>query len=253
MPVVEQTVDERGVVWLTINRPRTRNALNSEVMFCLRAEIQALIEPGNARALVICGSGGSFSSGRDLKEAETMPLPEASKQHEAWADVFRALHQLPIPSIAIVEGHAVAGGFTLAMGCNFVLAERSAKFGALEMQSGFPAAVCTPILARLAQPRIGLELAMFGDTVSAERLYEVGLVNELADGSDALAERVRAFTDKIVNLAPLAIKQTLETFRATELMPMEQGLTMGMHLNQLLDASGSFAKGGERLRNKKEQ
>ena len=113
------------------------------------------------------------------------------------------------------------------MGCNFVLAERSAKFGALEMQSGFPAAVCTPILARLAQPRIGLELAMFGDMATAERLWEVGLVNELADGSDALAESVRAFTDRIVKLAPLAVKQTLETFRATELMPIDQGLTMG--------------------------
>jgi len=253
MAVVDQTKDERGVVWLTLNRPRTRNALNAEVMSDLRSAILALVDPSDVRALVIRGSSGTFSSGRDLKEAEAMPYEQAAQQHAIWADVFRALHRLPIPSVAVVEGHAVAGGFTLAMGCDFVLAERSAAFGALEMSNGFPAAVCTPILTRLANPRVGLELALFGDTVSAERLYDVGLVNQLADGSDALAKTVRAFTDRIAMLEPLAVQQTLETYRAAEQVSIDKGLTMGMHLNQLLDATGSFAKGGERLRSAKNQ
>ena len=150
--------------------------------------------------------------------------------------------------MSVVERAAVAGGFTLAMGCDFVIAERNATFGVLEMSNGYSAAVCTPILARLANPRIGLELALFGDKVSAQRLYEVGLINELADGSDALVEHVYAFTDRLVKLAPLAIQQTLESFRAAKLVPIEQSLTMGLHLNQLLDASGSFAKGGESWR-----
>ena len=101
-----------------------------------------------------------------------------------------------------------------------------------------------PILARLAPPRIGLELALFGDLVTAERLYEAGLVNRLADGRDGLVDAVAGFTDRIVALAPTAVRQTLETYRAAETMPLDQSLTLGMHLNQLLDASGSFRAAG---------
>ena len=198
----------------------------------------------DVRAVVIRGRGNSFSAGRDLKEASELPLEQALSQHTAWTNVFRLLRRLPFPSVAAVEGFAVAGGFTLAMGCDFVIAERSAKFGAMEMSNGFPAAVCTPLLARLAAPRIGLELALFGELVSAERLFSVGLVNQLADGTEGLEAALESYVDRIVALDPSAVQQTLETFRAAETMPLDQALTMGLHLNQLLDASGSFKRGG---------
>ena len=178
-----------------------------------------------------------------------LPLEQAFDQHGHWTDVFRRLHRLPYPSIAAVEGYAVAGGFTLAMGCDFVIAERTAQFGALEMKNGFPAAICTPILARLTGPRIGLELALFGDLVGAERLHALGLINLLADGADGLAEALTDFIGRIVALDPLAVRQTLETYRAAEQMPLDQSLTMGKQLNQLLDASGSFHAAGSRFTN----
>ena len=240
MPSIERSVDRRGIVTLTINRPRRRNALDSEAMALLRKEISGLAEAGSERALVIRGADGSFSSGRDLKEAKDLALERGLNQQAEWVEVFRALRRLPIPSVAAVEGHAVAGGFTLAMGCDFVLAERGVGFGALEMRNGFPAAVCIPILARLVGPRVGLELALFGDIVSAERLYEVGLVTELVDGG-AMSGAIDAFTDRILNLAPIAVRETLESWRAAESAPIEQSLTMGLRLNQLLDASGRFS------------
>ncbi len=244
MPDILTDTDARGVVTLTINRPRRRNALDAAAMAAL-AEAMGGMEAGRTvRALVIQGAGGSFSAGRDLKEAADLPADRATDQHSAWTEVFRRLRRLPFPSVAAVEGHAVAGGFTLAMGCDFVIAERAAQFGALEMKNGFPAAVCTPILARLAPARIGLELALFGDLVTAARLYEAGLVNRLADGRDGLLDAVADFTDRIVALAPTAVRQTLETYRAAETMPLDQSLTLGMHLNQLLDASGSFRAAG---------
>ena len=70
-------------------------------------------------------------------------------------------------------------------------------------------------------------------------------MNRLADGSDGLAEAVADFTDRIVALSPTAVRQTLETYRASETMPLEQSLTLGMHLNQLLDAAGSFRDAGQ--------
>ena len=247
MPDIHLETDPRGVATLTLNRPQRRNALDSAAMSALSEALADLEGERTARALVIQGAGGSFSAGRDLKEAADLSTERALDQHAAWTDVFRRLRRLPFPSVAAVEGYAVAGGFTLAMGCDFVIAERSAQFGALEMQNGFPAAVCTPLLARLAPPRIGLELALFGELVPAERLYETGLVNRLADGAAGVAEAVAEFTRRIVALSPAAVQQTLETYRAAETMPLDQSLTLGLHLNQLLDAAGSFRKAGRRF------
>lgn len=86
---------------------------------------------------------------------------------------------------------------------------------------------------------------MFGELVAAERLYEAGLVNRLADGAGGLAAAVAEFTDRIVSLDANAVRQTLETYRAAETMPLDQSLTLGLHLNQLLDAAGSFRKAGQ--------
>lgn len=249
--MIQSTTDSEGVVTLLIDRPQQRNALDSTTMAEISAALIESEQDPDVRALVIRGSGGTFSAGRDLKEARGLPLAGALDQHSSWTDVFRTLRRLPFPTIAAVEGYAVAGGFTLAMGCDFVIAEQSAQFGALEMQNGFPAAVCTPILARLAAPRIGLELVLFGELVSAERLFEVGLINRLADGTDGLDSALADFLARILALDQTATRQTLETYRAAETMPLDQALTMGLHLNQLLDAAGSFQRAGDAFADRK--
>jgi enoyl-CoA hydratase/carnithine racemase len=234
---------EGGVVRLTLNRPKARNALNSQGMAALNRALGDLDRDASARVLVIQAAGQSFSAGRDLKEAPTLPLATSLQQHDDWATVFQRLQRLSIPSVAVVNGFAVAGGFTLAMGCDFVLASRGATFGAMEMANGFPAAVCTPLLAHLLGPRLGLELALFGEALGAERLYEMGLINALAEDDAALPALADDFIGRLLKLNPAAVKQTKETFRAALSMPLDQALTMGKHLNQLLDASGSFAAG----------
>jgi enoyl-CoA hydratase/carnithine racemase len=234
-----------GVTRLTLNRPRARNALNSEGMAALSNALRDVESQAETRVLVIQAEGAAFSAGRDLKEAPTLPLETALQQHDDWATVFQRLNRLSIPTVAVVQGFAVAGGFTLAMGCDFVLASRSAKFGAMEMANGFPAAVCTPLLAHLLGPRLGLELALFGEPVAAERLYEMGLINALADTDEALPALADDFVGRLLKLNPAAVKQTKEAFRAARTMPLDQAMTIGKHLNQLLDASGSFSQGSE--------
>ncbi len=243
--MIHANVDDRAIAHVTIDRPERRNALDRESMAAIADALAGFERTPHVRAVVVSGRGGTFSAGRDLKEAGDLPLEAALDQHAAWTDVYRRLRRLRCPSVAVVEGHAVAGGFTLAMGCDFVLAERTAQFGAMEMRNGFPAAVCTPIMARLAGPRVGLELVLFGEAVSAERLFEVGLVNQLADGAQGLETLLAGFLDRIVALDAGAVAQTLETYRAAETMPLDQSLTMGMHLNQLLDASGAFQRGSQ--------
>ena len=241
---------EAGIHRLTIDRPERRNAIDPATARALGSAIRAAQAAEDVRVLVLQGAGGSFSTGRDLMasaQAADGVAPDPFAEDEAWVEIFHLLHRSPIPSLAVVEGHAVAGGFTLAMGCDFVLATRDAVFGAYEMRHGFPAAVCTPILARIVGPRLGLEFALFGEPISAERLHGAGLINRLAEDGAALGEIADRFAAHLAGLEPRAVKFARDTFRAAENMPLDNALDMGRQLNQLIAATGGFAAAGRKL------
>ena len=144
------------------------------------------------------------------------------------------------PSVAVVQGYAVAGGFTLAMGCDFVIAERSARFGALEMRGGFPAAINTAILSHLCGPRHALELLLSVDMFPADTLFRMGLINELATDGNELTEILKRRVDALVALDPIAVRLTKETGRAASAMPLAEALVMAKQLNSLLMSSGKI-------------
>ena len=248
-----RTQKDGAVVCLTIDRAERRNAIDANTALALAEAIDHAQRDSDVRVLVIKGAGGVFSTGRDLKasakqaDTDNAERNGSTREDEAWVRIFHLLLRASIPSVAVVQGYAVAGGFTLSMGCDFVLAERAAVFGAYEMVHGFPAAVCTPILARLAGPRLGLEFALFGQPISAERLHAVGLINRLADGADDLARIEAEFVTRLATLDPRAVQLTRDMFRAAENMPLENALDMGRQLNQLIAASGGFAKAGRKL------
>ena len=117
-------------------------------------------------------------------------------------------------------------------------------------RDGFPAAVCSPVLARLTGPRLGLEFALFGEEIAAERLHAAGLVNRLADDAADLARLEADFVGRLAALDPRAVKMTRDTFRAAETMPLDNALDMGRQLNQMIGALGGFAKAGQGLARK---
>jgi enoyl-CoA hydratase/carnithine racemase len=238
---------------LVIARPERRNALDHASIGAMAA---ALAEAGAAkecRVIAIRGAGGTFSSGRDLGEARReAPLEDILAYDEAWTAIFHLLSASAKPSVAIVEGHAVAGGFTLAMGCDFVIAERGARFGALEMRGGFPAAVNSAVLARVAGPRKALEYLLSADTFSAEHLERAGLVNHLADGREALEALARDVCARLAALDPIAVKLTKDAHRMASVMPISEALVMGRQLNALLMASGRITEARERHKRRKE-
>ncbi|MEM9684148.1 MAG: enoyl-CoA hydratase/isomerase family protein [Pseudomonadota bacterium] len=236
-----------GVATLLINRPERKNAFDRALTERLADALETATADTACRVIVIKGAGDIFSAGRDLRAADSDLKDDPFAVDNAWVRVFHALHRSPVPSVAVVRGWAVAGGFTLAMGCDFVLAEREAKFGAFEMKHGFPASVCTPILARLAGPRLGLEFAMFGETIDAERLQASGLINRLAKDAEDLAQIETEFVGNLAALDPLAVKLTRDTFRAAENMPLDNALDMGRQLNQMLAALGRFQAAGSKV------
>ncbi|MCZ6842858.1 MAG: enoyl-CoA hydratase/isomerase family protein [SAR324 cluster bacterium] len=236
------------VTALILNRPERRNALNEEMIRGLRDGVLAAQADAACRCLVIKGAGEHFCAGRDISgKVGGKTLEDTLAFDDLYTGLFEALRTMSKPSVAIVRGFAVAGGFTLAMGCDFVLAEQNAQFGALEMRGGFPAAVNTALLTHLTTPRMALEFLLSADTFPAVRLCEAGLINRLAADEQALHEIEREFVAGLVALEPVAVKLTKETQRATAALPMGEALLMAKQLNSLLAASGQIDKGVKRF------
>lgn len=235
-----------GVMQIRINRPERRNALDTASFTALGELFAAAEADPDCRVLRLEGAGGHFCAGRDLAAAGARDLSSVLAWDEAWTRIYRLLRSSSKPSVAVVEGYAVAGGFTLAMACDFVLADSGAKFGALEMRNGFPAAVNTPVLTKLVGPRLALEFLLFGDLIGARRLHEALLINRLVDGADALSEAADDFCARLAALDADAVAMTKELHKATLSMPLDDALTMGKHANALIKASGRLDEAAAR-------
>ena len=243
---------ENSIARVVIDRPERRNSFDRATCQALGDAIEAANADPAMHVLVVEGAGSVFSTGRDLKAAaaeaqDSGRSKDVFSEDNAWVRIFQLLQRGRLPSVSVVRGYAVAGGFTLSMACDFVLSTRAAVFGAYEMKHGFPASVCTPILSRILGPRLGLEFAMFGEAIPAERLFAAGVINRLAE-DDAELERIREeFVGHLASLNPQAVKLTRDTFRAAENMPLDNALDVGRQLNQLIAALGGFAAAGKKL------
>ncbi len=192
-----------GVLIVTLNRPEAKNAANLALAQGVAAAMDRLDGEDELRVGILTGAGGTFCSGMDLKgflRGERPSIPGRG---------FGGLTEAPPkkPLIAAVDGYALAGGFELAISCDLIVANRSAKFGIPEAKRGLAAAAGGLMkLPRQISPRLAMELALTGDFVSAERAYEMGLINRLTDGValDAALELAAAITAN----GPLAVERS---------------------------------------------
>jgi len=190
-----------GLVTISINRPEVRNAVDRDVSYGVCAAVDELDRRPDLRVGILTGTGGTFCSGMDLGAF----LRGEVTRVEGRGILGIALTPPKKPLIAAVEGYALAGGFEAVLACDLLVAARNAQFGLPEAKRGLAAAAGGLIrLPRLIPPRIAMELAMTGALVSAERLYDVGLVNRLVEPGEALAEAKR-LAEQIIANAPLSV------------------------------------------------
>ena len=221
---------------IILNRPRKKNAINNAMLGDIEAAIGQGLSDDAVRSIVLVGAGECFTSGRDIKEfSENAALHDGSLEHvqQAFMRVLSALCDAPKPTIAAVKGFALGGGQALSLACDFVVAERGAKFGNVEMAYGFPAAMNIALLARHLGRRMGLEIALTGQTYSAERYFDLGLVNRLAEPGQ-LEAATTAFAELLNQHPPWAVARTKATFRVAEESTMQVSFHIGSQLNQLL-------------------
>jgi enoyl-CoA hydratase len=191
-----------GVLLVTLNRPDARNAVNAALAEGVAAALDDLDADDELSVGVLAGAGKGFSSGMDLKAFVAGESSYAADR--GFAGITQRAAEKPL--IAAIEGFAVAGGFEVALSCDLIVAARGARLGIPEVKRSLVAAAGA--LLRLPQRipyHLAMELALTGDPIDAERGYELGIVNRLAEPGRAV-DAALELAGEIARNGPLALR-----------------------------------------------
>jgi 2-(1,2-epoxy-1,2-dihydrophenyl)acetyl-CoA isomerase len=198
-----------GVVTITLDRPRVKNAMNRVLWEELLGLLGEIAENPQDRAVVITGAGGDFCSGADLAGGGPFEGPNHASFTMSWINqVPLALHRLPKPTIAKVRGVAAGAGLNLALGCDLIVAGEGARFSEIFARRGltldFGGSWLLPRLIGLHKAK---ELAFFGDVIDAVEAERLGLVNRVVPDAE-LDAFVAGWAGRLAKGAPVALAQT---------------------------------------------
>lgn len=204
MGVLNAAIDPHGVGHLELNRPEVRNAINSELIAALHAQLDAWARRDDLRCLVLSGAGGkAFAGGADIAELKTRTHAEAF-----WGinqNLFQKVEDFPRPVIAAIDGYALGGGLELALACDLRVASKTAKVGLPEVTLGiFPGAGGTWRLPKVVGIGRAKDLVFTGRVVDADEANSWGLFERFVE-ADAFAEAMRV-AHQIAANAPLAVQ-----------------------------------------------
>ena len=197
---------------ITIDRPEARNAYDIATMDAL-AEAMRSCEAGGVRAIVLTGAGDlSFSAGMDLKKLSSIEPETLARTRTGFREAFAAPDRPPI--VAAVNGPATGGGFEMMLRCDLAVAAEHATFRLPEVQRGMlPGGGATMLPARIPVA-IALELAIVGEAMTAERAYQLGLVNAVVPGPQVLDTAI-ALAARIAANGPRAVALTRQAMWVT--------------------------------------
>ncbi|RBY75144.1 enoyl-CoA hydratase/isomerase family protein [Blastococcus sp. TF02-09] len=230
-------VENRGHVRvLTLDRPERRNALSSELQADLVDQLLDAGEGGEVRAIVLTGTGPAFCAGFDLKE-----IREKDQRGERFRppmnrpgrSLFEVVTETPVPIVAALQGHAVAGGFELALACDLRIAAPGIKLGLPEATIGMGANFGSVVLPKRIPMGIALEMLLTGEYVSSEEAERWGLLNRIVD-ADAVLPTALELAERIAANAPISVRRMKETAVKSVDLPLWQALRLDVGPNPYL-------------------
>ncbi|MCK5793768.1 MAG: enoyl-CoA hydratase/isomerase family protein, partial [Anaerolineales bacterium] len=185
---------DENVAVIKFNRPKSLNAVNTEVLAELADALNKIEHDSNIGALILTGEGEkSFVAGADVSQMVNLSPIQLRKFSRDGQEILFALEELPIPVIACVNGFALGGGTEIAMACDFIYASEKAKFGQPEITLGVtPGFGGTQRLSRLVGKSMAKELCMTGAIISAEEAKEIRLVNRVFSADKLWEETMKA-------------------------------------------------------------
>jgi enoyl-CoA hydratase len=218
-------LDRDGPVGLmTLNRPRVLNALSPQLVAEVGDALHELEEDAEIRAAVLTGGPTVFAAGADIGDmAERSPVDQLLRDHTGrWA----RLTTFTKPLIAAVNGYALGGGCELALMCDLIVAGDSARFGQPEINLGIiPGAGGTQRWPRTVGKYLAMEVNLGGAPISAQRAYQLGLVNKVVPAEVTVRVAV-GLARQLAGKAPLAVRMAKDSVNAALETPLHEGLEM---------------------------
>jgi methylglutaconyl-CoA hydratase len=198
---------------VSLNRPDRRNALSRGLIAALTEAVQRARDDSAARCVILTGVGKAFCAGMDLAEL-TATVQGQAEAGKVWDDaqqltqLYQLIYTLPKPTIAAVNGAAVAGGAGLVTVCDLAVAVADAKFGYPEVRRGLVAAMVMPHLLRHVGERTARYLLLTGELLDAEEACRCGLINAVVPDAEQLMERAIRWTHSLAEGGPNALGAT---------------------------------------------
>jgi enoyl-CoA hydratase len=212
-------VERRGsAVWVTLDRPPL-NLIVPAMIRGITTAFEELRADPRVRVAVLTGSGRAMTAGMQLEFLRDLSAREAKAFIGTLHDAIHAVHEAPFPTVCMMNGHCLGGGFELAMACDLRIAASEARMGLPEIRVGVPSVIEAALLPQLIGPGRAAECLLTGESITAERALEWGLVNRVAP-SARLAQVTAELVDRMVACAPTAVrlqKELIIRWRNTDL------------------------------------
>ncbi|WP_352310130.1 enoyl-CoA hydratase [Psychrobacter sp. W2-37-MNA-CIBAN-0211] len=229
--IICETLDN-GVSLITLNRPKVRNALNTELREKMAEIFIKLNDDPKTKAIVLTGGDKVFAAGADINDFLTAKTVDMYVRHsERYWDAITHCRK---PIIAAVNGYALGGGCELAMHADIIVAGKSAKFGQPEIKIGLmPGAGGTQRLFRVIGKHKAMKLILTGDMISADAADQMGLVSEVVE-DEATINRAIEIAEQLAGYSPIALTQIKEVANLGVDMPLQAALALERKAFQIL-------------------
>jgi methylglutaconyl-CoA hydratase len=236
--------ESNGVATITLNRPDKRNAISYELIDDVTAALKQAAQ-SDAKVVILTGAGSAFSAGMDLENLKGLlgRTPEQNlEDSRTMAGLFRSLYDFPKPTIAAVNGAAIAGGTGLATLCDFTLAVPEARFGYTEVRIGFvPGIVSSYLIANVGEKR-ARDLLLTGRLFSAEEAYRFGLVTEIVS-PDQLMPRALQLAAQLMENSPASLETTKRLLSSYTKEQLDRQLVSAIRENAAVRQTPDFKEG----------
>jgi methylglutaconyl-CoA hydratase len=232
------------IAQITLNRPDKRNAISYELIDDLMAALEKAAA-SHCHVLILTGAGKAFCAGMDLENLQQLTgrtHEQNVKDSETMARLFRSLYDFPKPTIAAVNGPAIAGGTGLATLCDFTLAVPEAKFGYTEVRIGFvPAIVSSFLIANVGEKR-ARDLMLTGRIFNSQEALQLGLINEIV-APDQLLHRTHELAAQLVENSPASLRATKALLSSYTRAQLDRQIDQAVKENAAIRQTDDFKEG----------
>lgn len=205
---------EQNVTTIILNRPEKKNAINDKMIKDLGNIFDTLLTDNGTKVVILTGQGDAFCSGADLSYLDKLKnysYDENFKDSKYLAELFLKIYNFPKPTIAKVQGAALAGGCGLSSVCDFIISDENARFGYPEVKIGFIAAIVSIFLIKQIGERKARDLLLTGKIISAEEALSIGLINKIVLNKQ-IDTYIQNFVIKLIENSGQAIRATKSLF-----------------------------------------